>query len=190
VGYDTASFATALRHIVRQSPDVVLIGEMRDQETVETALSAALTGHLVLSTLHTTNAVQSIDRILNYFPPEARRQAQVDLAITLVGIVSMRLVPVAAGPGRYPAVEILRGTPTVRRLITEGSLSELYEAMRRGAPDGMSTLTQSLAALVRAGRVDARAAMSHAPNPDELRLNLEGMFTGIESIERRVEEPA
>ena len=190
VGYDTASFAMALRHVVRQSPDVIMIGEMRDQETVQTALSAALTGHLILSTLHTTNAVQSIDRMLNYFPPDARRQAQADLAITLVGIISMRLLPVAKGPGRYPAVEVLRGTPTVRRLITEGSLSELYEAMRRGGPDGMTTLTQSLATLVRAGRVDPLAAMSHAPNPDELKLNLEGMFTGIESIDRRIGEPA
>ena len=188
VGYDTASFAEALKHVVRQSPDVIMIGEMRDQETVETALSAALTGHLVLSTLHTTNAVQSIDRILNYFPPEARRQAQADLAITLVGIVSMRLLPAAEGPGRFPAAEILRGTPTVRRLVTEGALSELYEVMRRGGPDGMTTLTQSLAALVRAGRVATSVAMSHAPNPDELKLNLEGMFTGIESIDRRVEE--
>src|SRR5262249_3897727 len=112
VGYDTTSFAVALRHVVRQSPDVIMIGEMRDEETVATAVSAALTGHLVLSTLHTMNVVQSVERLLNFFPPEARRAAQADLAITLVAIVSIRLVPMAHGPGRYPAIEVLRGTPT------------------------------------------------------------------------------
>jgi twitching motility protein PilT len=142
-----------------------------------------LTGHLVLSTLHTMNVVQSVERLLNYFPPEARRAAQVDLGITLVAIVSIRLLPLASGPGRYPAIEVLRGTPTVRRLVAEGALSELYEVMKRGAPDGMMTLTQSLASLVRAGLVDPRAARAHAPNPEELVLNLQGMFTGIDSID-------
>jgi len=100
VGYDTESFETALRHVVRQAPDVILIGEMRDRDTMQTALNAALTGHLVLSTLHTTNVVQSIDRMLSYFPGDVRRQAQVDLAGTLVGMASMRLLPRADGGGR------------------------------------------------------------------------------------------
>ena len=183
VGYDTTSFAAALRHVVRQSPDVIMIGEMRDQESMTTALAAALTGHLVLSTLHTTNTVQSVDRILNYFPPDARRQAQTDLAISLVGIVSIRLLPAAKGAGRYPAIEVLRGTPTVRRLIADGPLAELYDVMKRGTADGMMTLTQSLVGLVRAGLCDAEVALSHAPNPEELKLNLEGMYTGVDSID-------
>ena len=187
VGYDTATFASALRHVVRQSPDVILIGEMRDSDTVETAISAALTGHLILSTLHTTNAVQSVDRMLNYFPPEARGQAQVDLSTTLIGIVAMRLLPRADGQGRVPATEILLGTPTARRLIAEGEFVELYDLMKRSADAGMSTLNQSLVGLCQKGLVDQDMALHYAPNPDEFRLNMEGMFTGIDSIDLRTE---
>ena len=185
VGYDTESFATALRHIVRQSPDVILIGEMRDSDTMQTALSAALTGHLILSTLHTTNVVQSVDRILSYFPPDARAQAQTDLAITLIGIVSMRLLRRADGSGRIPAVEILLGTPTVRRLIKEGELVELYDLLKRSRDVGMCTLNQSLVELVQSGKVTEEEALPHAPNPEEFRLNIQGMFTGIDSIDLR-----
>jgi pilus retraction protein PilT len=187
VGYDTESFATALKHVVRQSPDVILIGEMRDHDTMQTALSAALTGHLILTTLHTTNVVQSIDRMLNYFPPGAREQAQADLATTLVGIVSMRLLPRADGKGRIPAVEILRGTPTVRRLIAEGSLSEIYDIMKRGTDVGMTTLNQSLVELCNDGYIDEQMAAGFAPNLDEFRLNMQGMFTGIDSIDLRTQ---
>jgi len=187
VGYDTASFADALKHVVRQSPDAILIGEMRDQDTVETALAAALTGHLILSTLHTTNAVQSVDRMLHYFPPEARGQAQIDLASTLIGIVAMRLLPRADGRGRAPAAEILMGTPTARRLIAEGEFAELYDLMKRGRDSGMSTLNQSLVNLCKQGVVDEQVAVKYAPNPDEFRLNMEGMFTGVDSIDLRTE---
>jgi len=185
VGYDTESFATALRHIVRQSPDVILIGEMRDRDTMETAINAAMTGHLVLSTMHTTSVVQSIDRMLNYFPPDARRQAQADLAATLVGLVAMRLLPRKDGKGRCPAVEVLRGTPTARRLITEGDFVELYDLIKRSRDAGMMTLNQSLVELTKAGTIDANDAVAHAPNPDEFRLNMEGMFTGTDSIDLR-----
>jgi twitching motility protein PilT len=185
VGYDTESFATALRHIVRQSPDVILIGEMRDTDTMQTALSAALTGHLILSTLHTTNVVQSVDRILSYFPPDARAQAQTDLAITLIGIVSMRLLRKADGSGRIPSVEILLGTPTTRRLIKEGEFVEIYDVMKRSLDIGMCTLNQSLVDLVQSGKVSAEEALAHAPNPEEFRLNIQGMFTGIDSIDLR-----
>jgi twitching motility protein PilT len=188
VGYDTESFATALRHIVRQSPDVILIGEMRDAETMQTALSAALTGHLILSTLHTTNVVQSVDRILSYFPPDARAQAQTDLATTLVGIVSMRLLPKADGTGRIPAVEILLGTATVRRLIKEGQFVEIYDFMKRSQDVGMCTLNQSLVGLVQSGKVTEEEALPHAPNPEEFRLNIQGMFTGIDSIDLRLKK--
>ena len=187
VGYDTSSFPTALRHVVRQSPDVILIGEMRDADTMQTALSAALTGHLILSTLHTTNAVQSVDRILNYFPPEARGQAQVDLANTLVGIVAMRLLPRAGGRGRVPAAEILLGTPTARRLIEEGAFAELYDIMKRGKDSGMRTLNESLVELCQNNLVDQKLAAQYAPNPDEFRLNMDGMYTGIDSIDLRTE---
>jgi len=187
VGYDTESFATALRHVVRQSPDVILIGELRDSDTIQTAFSAALTGHLILSTLHTTNVVQSVDRMLNYFPPEGRRQAQTDLATTLIGIVSMRLLPRKGGQGRVPAVEVLRSTPTVRRLIAEGALVELYDVMKRSRDVGMMTLNQSLVQLVKSGLVEEAAALPHAPNVEEYRLNMQGMYTGIDSIDLRTE---
>ena len=190
VGYDTESFSVALRHVVRQAPDVILIGEMRDRDTMETALSAALTGHLILSTLHTTNVVQSVDRILNYFPPEARTQVQADLAVTLVGLVSMRLLPRADAVGRIPAVEILRGTPTVRRLITEGELTELYDVMKRSDDVGMMTLNHSLVELTRQGAVDEATALRYAPNTDEFQLNLQGMYTGIDSIDLRTSDEA
>jgi len=190
VGYDTESYPTALRHVVRQSPDVILIGEMRDAESIQTALSAALTGHLVLSTLHTNNVVQSIDRMLNYFPPEARTQAQADLAVTLVGMVSMRLLPRVDGSGRVPALEVLLGTPTVRRLITEGSLVEIYDVMKRNRDIGMATLNQSLVDLVQLGAIDEATAMAAAPNAEEFRLNMQGMFTGIDSIDVRTEDQA
>jgi len=190
VGYDTESYPTALRHVVRQSPDVILIGEMRDFESIQTALSAALTGHLVLSTLHTNNVVQSIDRMLNYFPPEARMQAQADLAVTLVGMVSMRLLPLSDGPGRVPALEVLLGTATVRRLICEGSLVEIYDVMKRNGDIGMTTLNQSLVDLVKSGAIDEATAMPVAPNAEEFRLNMQGMFTGIDSIDVRTEDQA
>ena len=189
VGYDTVSFPIALKHVVRQNPDVILIGEMRDSETIQTALSAALTGHLILSTLHATNAVQAVDRILNYYGPEAATQAQADLAATLVGIVSMRLLPRADGEGRVPAVEILRGTPLARKLITEGKLVDLYDVMKRGADVGMCTLNQSLVGLCKNGLVAEQTALPYAPNPDEFRLNMQGMYTGIDSIDRRTEKP-
>lgn len=188
VGSDTESFARALRHVVRQSPDVVLIGEMRDRETMQTALSAALTGHLVLTTLHTAGVVQCVDRMLGYFPPEARDQVRADLSATLVGIMSMRLLPRADAGGRVPAVEVLRGTPTVRRLVAEGKMAELHDVMKRGEHDGMATLNQSLVGLCTSGAVDPAVAMRCSPNPHEFRLNMQGMFTGIDSIDIRTQD--
>ncbi len=190
VGSDTASFASALRHVLRQSPDVILIGEMRDRETVETALAAALTGHLVLSTLHTTNIVQSVDRMLNLFPPEAHRQVQADLAVSLAGMVSMRLLARADGAGRAAATEILCATPTVRRILAEGKLAELYDVMKHGKDTGMMTLNQSLVRLCREGVVTPDEALVYTTNPDEFKLNMDGMFTGIDSIDQRTEAKA
>jgi twitching motility protein PilT len=188
VGFDTESFSAALRHVVRQSPDVILIGEMRDRDTVETAVSAALTGHLILSTLHTTNVAQSVDRILTCFPPEARDLARAELAATLVGIVSMRLLPRKDGRGRVPAVEVLRSTPTVRRHIANGEFAELYDVMKRSDDLGMMTLNGSLAGLVRTGAISEGTALRCSQNEAELRLNLEGMATGIDSIDMRTRQ--
>jgi twitching motility protein PilT len=188
VGYDTVSFPTALRHVVRQNPDVILIGEMRDADTIQTAMGAALTGHLILSTLHATNVVQAVERILNYFPPESRRQVQADLATTLVGAISMRLLPRAGGVGRVPACEMLRGVPIVRKLLAEGKLVEIYDTMKRGGDSGMCTMNQSLVALCKQGLVSQETALPYAPNPDEFRLNMQGMYTGIDSIDRRIAE--
>ncbi len=188
VGYDTESFATGLRHVVRQSPDVILIGELRDHQTMDTALSAALTGHLVLTTLHTPSIAQSVDRLLNYFPGDQRKQVQVDLGQTLVGMVSIRLLPRADGRGRVPAVEVLLGTPLVRRTLAEGRFIELYDLMKRGREYGMITLNQSLVDLVRSGLVDETDALLHSNNPDEFRLLMQGLTTGIDSIDRRNEQ--
>lgn len=185
VGFDTKSFPAALKHVVRQNPDVIMIGEMRDSETVQTALTAALTGHLILTTLHTLNAVQSIDRILNYFPADSRIQARQDLANTLVGVVSMRLLPMEHFQQRIPALEILRGSPTVRKLISEGKLTEIYDIMKRNSDRGMCTFNQSLLKLSREHKIDPELAIRTSPNPDELRLNMQGMFTGIDSIDMR-----
>lgn len=187
VGVDTESFATALRHVVRQNPDVVMLGELRDTDTIQTVFSAALTGHLILSTLHTSGVAQSIDRMLNYFDPAARRQAQTDLATTLVGIVSMRLIPRADGLGRVPAFEILRATPTVRRLLIENRLIELHDIMKRSSDVGMCTLNQSLVHLTNQGLIDAETATRYAPNREEYQLNIEGMYTGVDSIGVREE---
>ncbi len=160
---------------------------MRDRDTMQTALSAALTGHLILTTLHTPNVVQSIDRMLSYFPPGARDQAQADLATTLIGVVSMRLLPRADGKGRVPTVEVLVATPTVRRIIAEGALAEVYDVMKRSGDVGMITFNQSLVHLCGAGHVDEALAARYAPNVDEFRLNMQGMFTGIDSIDLRTE---
>jgi len=188
VGYDTESFSAALRHVVRQSPDVILIGEMRDAETINTAMTAALTGHLILSTLHTNSAVQSIERILGYFPATARARIQANLAATLVGIASMRLLPRADGKGSVAAVEVLQASATVRKCVAEGNLSGLHEAMARALDAGMTTLTRSLVRLCKNDLITFDVGLANAPNPDEFRLNMQGMFTGVDSINLDDEE--
>jgi len=182
VGYDTESFSEALRHVVRQSPDVILIGEMRDAETIQTAMAAALTGHLVLSTLHTNSVIQSIERILGYFPAMARPQIQANLAATLVGITAMRLLPKADGKGSVAAVEVLRASASVRKSVSEGNLTGLHESMSRSMDAGMTTLTRSLVRLCKQKLISFEVGLANAPNPDEFRLNMQGMFTGVDSI--------
>jgi pilus retraction protein PilT len=184
VGADTRGFGEALRHAVRQNPDVILVGEMRDMETVRTALSAALTGHLVLSTLHTADVAQTLERIVNWFPAEARDQIALDLSMALVGIVSQRLVPHADGKGRVPAVEVLVVGPYARKVIAKRRLEEIGDIIKEGAAEGMMTFHRALIALCRQGLIGVEQAAAHATNRDEFLLGMQGMETGIESIRR------
>ncbi len=182
VGYDTKSFQDALRHVVRQSPDVILIGEMRDQDTMLTAISAAETGHLVLTTLHTVDVFHSLDRIINYFPDHLKSQVRQELSLCLEGIVSMRLLRRADKTGRIPALEIMRSTPTIRKALVENELWKMREMMQRGREMGMQTFNQALLDLYKQEVITFEEAMSASSNPDEFRLNAKGLFTGTDSI--------
>ncbi len=173
VGSDTKSFAGAMRRVLRQDPDVILIGEMRDEETVRTALSAAETGHLVLSTLHTLDATETINRIIDFFPPHLQQQARVMLASTLRGAVSQRLVPTADGEGRVAASEVLIVTGRVEDLILNPEeTGKISAVIAEGEYYGMQTFDQSLLAHVQAGRVDERLAMDYATSPHDFKLML------------------
>jgi twitching motility protein PilT len=169
VGEDTHSFSNALRHVLRQDPDVILVGEMRDLETIATALTAAETGHLVFATLHTQDAPQSIDRIIDVFPSHQQQQIRVQLAATLQGIVTQQLVPTADGKGRAVAAEVLVATPAIRNLIREGKIHQIYSLMQTGGKHGMVTMDQSLATLVRTGRVSQDLAYERCTNVEDLR---------------------
>ena len=153
VGEDTWSFANALKHVLRQDPDIILVGEMRDLETISVALTAAETGHLVFATLHTQDAAQTIDRIIDVFPPGQQQQVRVQLAGTLQGIVCQTLARTTDGEGRAVATEVLVATPAVRNLIREGKTHQIYSAMQAGAKHGMHTMDQHLADLVKTGRI-------------------------------------
>src|SRR5436190_20740783 len=170
VGMDTTSFKRALRRVLRQDPDVILIGEMRDEETVQTALSAAETGHLVLSTIHTVDAAESITRMLDFFPPHQHGQARSMIAGTIKGVISQRLVP-AAGGGRVAACEILRMTGRVRDLIVDpAQTGRLPEVIASGGYYGMQTFDQALFGHVKAGRVTFEDAMAVASSPHDFKL--------------------
>jgi twitching motility protein PilT len=168
VGEDTHSFANALRHALRQDPDVLLIGELRDLETISMAVTAAETGHLVFGTLHTQDAPQSIDRMIDVFPPHQQSQVRVQLAASLAAVVTQQLVPAVAG-GRALACEVLVGTGAVRSLIREGKTHQLGSAMQSGARYGMVTMDQSLARLVQSGAVTMAAAVEQAVNVEDLK---------------------
>jgi twitching motility protein PilT len=153
VGEDTWSFANALKHVLRQDPDIILVGEMRDLETISVALTAAETGHLVFATLHTQDAAQTIDRVIDVFPPSQQQQVRVQLAGTLQGIVCQTLAKTSDGKGRAVATEVLVATPAIRNLIREGKTHQIYSAMQAGAKHGMHTMDQHLADLVQKGRI-------------------------------------
>ncbi len=177
IGSDTRDYAAALRHVVRESPDVILIGEMRDADSMNVALSAALTGHLVLSSLHTIDATQTLQRILSYYPEHLREQACMDLSLSLQGIVAQRLVPKSDGHGRALAVEVLLATPAVRKLIRDQRTDEVADAMTTGG-DGMQTFNRSLVSLYESKTITYETGAAYATNPDEFRLNAQGMERG------------
>ncbi len=179
IGFDTRNFSTALRQVVRQTPDCIMIGEMRDAEAVAAALSAAETGHLVLSSLHTVNAVQTVERILSFFPPHQHGQIRLQMSLTLEGIVSQRLLPRKNSEGRVPACEIMLGTPRIRELLHEGATLDLPKAVEEGSHYyGTQTFLQSLRDLYERNMISHEDAMAAADNPDELKLELSGVQRG------------
>jgi twitching motility protein PilT len=173
VGPDTPSFADALRSALRQDPDVVLVGEMRDLETIATALTAAETGHLVFATLHTQSAPQTIDRIIDVFPAEQQDQVRMQLAGTLQGIVTQNLVPTADGRGRIAALEILIPDDAVRNLIRQGKIEQIYSVIQTGTARGMQTMEQALADLVLRKVITRELAINRSSRPDQLESLLE-----------------
>ena len=168
IGADTHSFAAALKHVLRQDPDVILVGEMRDLETISTAITAAETGHLVFATLHTQDAPQTIDRIIDVFPPHQQQQTRVQLSTTLQGVITQQLVPTVDGKGRVVAAEVMIATPGIRNLIREGKVHQIYSAMQAGGRYGMQTMDMSLASHVKAGRITQQMAFERCHDPEEL----------------------
>jgi len=175
VGLDTLSFHHALKHVLRQDPDIIMIGEMRDALSFTAAMSAADTGHLVLSTLHTTNAAQSVNRILDFFKADEREQIRRQLAGTLQAVVCQRMTNTVAG-SMTPALEIMINTATVKKLIEENRLDKLPAAIETGNDDGMINFNQALFQLVKQGRVSEQEALSKASNPQALEMNFKGIF--------------
>jgi twitching motility protein PilT len=174
LGSDAQSFSLALKAALRQDPDVILVGEMRDLETISTALTAAETGHLVFATLHTQDAPQTIDRVIDVFPAEQQGQVRMMLSVSLQGILTQQLLPTADGAGRCVAVEALVPTPAVRNLIREGKTHQIYSSMQTGGAHGMQTMDYALAELVRKGKITRDLAMARAGHADELARLLGG----------------
>jgi len=172
VGHDTPSFAEAVRAVLRQNPDVILVGEMRDAETMSAALTAAETGHLVLSSLHTNDAAQTMSRILDTFPAGNQQQTRQQLSLALLAIIAQQLIPAANRQGRYPAVEIMMATHAIRNLIRTGHDHQMRSHISTGRAEGMMTMEQSLAELVSLGRIDRDTALAHCSNPMELSRHL------------------
>ena len=175
IGLDTLCFANALKHVLRQDPDVILIGEMRDPETIRTALLASETGHLVLSTLHASTAALAIPRMLDVFPPDEHEQIRFAMAANMQAVICQRLIPDSSG-GVIPASEICFNTPTVQKLIRANRLDIISAAIETGKEDGMQTFNQSLYSMIKDGTVSETEGMRHATNPESLRMNLQGIF--------------
>jgi pilus retraction protein PilT len=175
LGADVSSYAVALRAFTLQSPDVIFISNIRDQETMLAALTAAETGVLVLSTIHSVNASQSVERIINFFPPHQQQEKKNQLSYLLKGIISLRLVPLKNSVGRIPAYEIMLLTPTISRLIREGKVWEIPQFIEEGAVFGMQSFNQCLVKLVKEGKINEQEAMDFVDNRDEFNLALKGI---------------
>jgi twitching motility protein PilT len=167
IGQDTVSFAEALKHVVRSTPDVILVGEMRDLETIALAITAAETGHLVFATLHTTDAMQTVDRAVDVFPPQQQQQIRMQLSVSLAAVVSQGLMPLKGGGGRVPAFEIMICTAAIRAVIREGKTHMIYNLIQAGKDEGMIALDQYLADLVRSDQVDYEQALAKSSYPNE-----------------------
>jgi len=178
LGSDAMSFADALKGALRQDPDVILVGEMRDLETIGTAITAAETGHLVFATLHTQDTPQTIDRIIDVFPSEQQGQIRAQLAVALQGIMTQMLLPTADGSGRCVAAEVLVPTPAVRNLIREGKSHQIYSVLQTGGAQGMQTMDAALSQLVRAGKITRQLAESRAHSVEELKRLIGGVTGG------------
>lgn len=179
IGIDTVDFISALRSVMRQDPDVILVGEMRDLETFQAAISASETGHLVFSTLHTANAMQTIDRIVDLFPSNQQDQIRSQLSLNLRGIMCQRLLPRASGVGRVPACEVLIVTPAVIKLIKENRVAKIPAAIQQGREEGMQSFNDSLFALLKAKMITKDTAMEVSDNPAELELMLQGIELSV-----------
>jgi len=174
IGQDTASFALALREALRQDPDVILVGEMRDLETISIAITAAETGHLVLGTLHTTDAVQTVDRIIDVFPPHQQQQVRTQISITLQAVVAQQLLMKSDGSGRMPVVEIMIVNSAIRNLIREGKSYQLYSVIETGREQGMQTLDQGLTDLIKRGMINQAEALIVTRDPESLKKKITG----------------
>jgi twitching motility protein PilT len=181
ISVDSATFASALKHVLRQDPDVILIGEMRDMESAAVALTAAETGHLVFGTLHTQDAPESLERLINIFPTDRVTQVRMQLSLGLRAIICQKLLPRAAG-GRTAALEILINSPRIKKLILEGDTTKIPAAIQSSRQEGMQTFNQALVELVKAGKVTEADALRFSPKPDELKMNLKGIFSGTSAM--------
>lgn len=186
---DTLGYPEALKHAVRQDPDVILLGEMRDLETMSAALTAAQTGHLVLSTIHTIDAAQTVNRVIDIFPPHQQNQIRFQLADTLRGVISQRLLPHASGLGRVPAVEVMVVTPIVRKYIFDNNLGEISVVMKQGAYYGMQTFHQSLVGLISKGEISLETALEASSNPEEIMMAMRGVQSGSENTGNFFQQP-
>ena len=180
IGIDTASYLDGLKYALRQDPDVILIGEIRDMETVESALHAAETGHLVFATLHTFNAIQTINRVLSFFPPSSRDAVRSQFAEVFRGSVSQKLLPKIDGKGRIPAVELLVSTPTIKDFILKDELEEIYKLVQKGSYNDMITFNMSLYDLYRQGLITKEVALDSTDSPNELMHFMRGVYSGTD----------
>ena len=181
IAVDSPTFASALKHVLRQDPDVILIGEMRDMESASVALTAAETGHLVFGTLHTQDAPESLERLINFFPSDRIAQVRMQLSLGLRAILCQKLLP-RSGGGRTAALEILLNSPRVKKLILDGETTKIPAAIQSSRPEGMQTFNQALVDLVKTGKVEESEALRFSPKPDELKMNLKGIYSGTSAM--------